>query len=126
MALSTFLTVEVLLSAAILCYVALIAHRLWVSPLAKFPGPRLAAATSWYETYYDVVKDGLFFRKIQRLHRQYGTSVPSFPTCAQKHDWIALTLGPSISPLWLPGPWLHPCPRVPRVLRTGRHWQARL
>ncbi|KAK7701576.1 hypothetical protein SLS57_011695 [Botryosphaeria dothidea] len=29
-------------------------HRLFLSPIAHFPGPRLAALTFWYEFYYDV------------------------------------------------------------------------
>ena len=46
--------------------------RLYISPLAKFPGPKLAALTSWYEFYYDVVKRGNYTFKLQHLHDQYG------------------------------------------------------
>jgi hypothetical protein len=31
-----------------------------------------AALTGWYETYYEVVKDGQFFRVINDMHSRYG------------------------------------------------------
>ena len=55
--------------------VVLIIYRLYFSPLAKFPGPKVAAATLWYEFYYDVVKRGRYTWKIAELHAQY--CVPS-------------------------------------------------
>lgn len=48
-------------------------YRLYLSPLAKFPGPKLAALTKWYEFYYDVVAQGQFTFQIQKLHKKYGT-----------------------------------------------------
>lgn len=52
-------------------------YRLYFSPLAGFPGPRLAAATWLYEFYYDVLKPGggLYIWKIQELHERYGPIV---------------------------------------------------
>ncbi|KAJ9602459.1 hypothetical protein H2200_013002 [Cladophialophora chaetospira] len=50
-------------------------YRLSFHPLAKFPGPKLAAATYWYEYYYDVSKKGRFIWQIMDLHRQYGPVV---------------------------------------------------
>jgi len=47
-------------------------YRLYFSPLAKFPGPRLAALTQWYETYYDVYLDGKFLLHFKELHEKYG------------------------------------------------------
>lgn len=47
-------------------------YRLFLDPLAKFPGPRLAAVSRWYEGYYDVVKGGQYTFKIGKLHKQYG------------------------------------------------------
>jgi len=46
--------------------------RLFLSPVAKFPGPKIAAATFWYEFYYDVVKGGQYVYRIEQMHKQYG------------------------------------------------------
>jgi hypothetical protein len=47
-------------------------YRLYLSPIAKFPGPKLAALTLWYEFYHDVVRGGQYVFKINELHDQYG------------------------------------------------------
>ena len=47
-------------------------RRLFFTNLAHIPGPRLAALTSWYEFYYDVVKPGQYVWKIKELHAEYG------------------------------------------------------
>lgn len=56
---------------------ALAVHRLYLHPLAKFPGPRLAAVTSWYEGYYEIIKNGQYSRQISILHDHYGENLPS-------------------------------------------------
>ena len=61
--------------AALLIYViALGFYRLYLSPLAKFPGPRLAALTQWVEAYYELFKGdgGQFLFEYAKWHEQYG------------------------------------------------------
>lgn len=51
-------------------------YRITFHPLAKFPGPKLAAATFWYETYYDAYPNmGLYIFKIAEMHKKYGPIV---------------------------------------------------
>lgn len=53
-------------------YLTLGFYRLFLHPLARFPGPKLAAVSRWYEGYYDLIKVGQYTRKIKELHKQYG------------------------------------------------------
>ncbi|KAK4452860.1 cytochrome P450 CYP542B3 [Podospora aff. communis PSN243] len=46
--------------------------RLYFSPIAHIPGPRLAALTWWYEFYYDIILGGQYVFKMRDLHREYG------------------------------------------------------
>lgn len=59
--------------------ICLAVYRLYLSPLAQFPGPKLAALTKWYEFYYDVVLQGQFTFQIQNMHKKYGTGRQSSP-----------------------------------------------
>ncbi|WYZ39302.1 hypothetical protein EsH8_III_001216 [Colletotrichum jinshuiense] len=47
-------------------------RRLYFSPIAHIPGPRLAALTQYYEFYYDIILGGQYTFKIIELHRRYG------------------------------------------------------
>lgn len=46
-------------------------YNIYFHPLARFPGPKLAAASIWWETYVDVVKGELSLTLID-LHAKYG------------------------------------------------------
>ena len=62
-----------ILSISAIYVVGLVIHRLYFSPIAGFPGPKLAAITSWYELYYDVIKDkGKYLFEIEKMHDKYG------------------------------------------------------
>ncbi|KAF6224986.1 hypothetical protein HO133_010181 [Letharia lupina] len=59
--------------------ISLAVYRLYLSPLARFPGPKLAALTLWYEFYYDVIKRGRYTWKIAELHERHGPIIRISP-----------------------------------------------
>jgi hypothetical protein len=59
----------------------LVIYRLFFSPLAKFPGPKIAAVTSYYELYYDVIHKGKYIFQIEKMHDKYGIFLLSFNNC---------------------------------------------
>lgn len=68
--LCTYLVIAFLSYSIYLAFYRLVFH-----PLAKFPGPKLAAATYWYEFYADLMIGpfpGQGAYHIERLHERYG------------------------------------------------------
>jgi hypothetical protein len=70
--LSFYSTALALLCISLCYWTALTVYRLYLHPLRKFPGPKLAAASRWFEFYHDIVHKGCFIWKIQELHERYG------------------------------------------------------
>ncbi|KAI0970397.1 cytochrome P450 [Xylaria arbuscula] len=68
------------LTLSVVVYFATLAfYRLFLHPLFRFPGPKLAAISRWYEAYYDVVQNGQYTFKIAQLHKQYGPIIRISP-----------------------------------------------
>ncbi|PPQ66756.1 hypothetical protein CVT24_008713 [Panaeolus cyanescens] len=55
--------------------VATSVYRVYLHPLSRFPGPKLAAVTSLYRTYYEVFKDGALLERIHQLHQLHGPTI---------------------------------------------------
>ncbi|KAL4874475.1 cytochrome P450 [Aspergillus karnatakaensis] len=51
------------------------AYRLWLHPLRRIPGPKLAAITHLYELYFDAIKGGKYIWQIEKMHERYGPVV---------------------------------------------------
>lgn len=59
--------------------IALITHRVWIGiynyylhPLARYPGPKLAAITEWYRTFQEVILQKSWSDLLFQIHKTYG------------------------------------------------------
>ena len=70
----SFTGLAILVTVGFLLYLlGLGIYRLYLHPLAKFPGPKLAALTQWVETYHELKSPGgQFIWVYQKWHEQYG------------------------------------------------------
>ncbi|KAK4223161.1 cytochrome P450 [Podospora fimiseda] len=120
-------TAFTLFAAAILThFISVAIWRLYLSPLAKIPGPKLAGLTFLYEAYYEVILGGQYFKRVAEMHEQYGPIVrvtpdevhwndPEFidtiyPTTGRKTnkpEWFSKRTGTPDSIVSTPGHDLH-------------------
>jgi hypothetical protein len=71
----------------------LVFYRLFLHPLRNFPGPKLAAASYWYDFYYDVLDGphpGRMMYHVEELHKTYGPVVRVNPDelAIKNPDWV--------------------------------------
>ena len=115
----TWLHLLTVVAAVWACYIVYGAiWRLYLSPIAKFPGPKWAALTLWYEFYFDIVKAscilysfslsfndsalsyeqrGQYFKEIDRMHSVYGKHhMPSLSFTALFSRSLTSSSGPII------------------------------
>ena len=83
--LEDLLSTRSLAIAVCLLFLSRAIYRLYFSPIARFPGPKLAALTFWYEFYYDVIKRGKYTWEIGKMHEKYGSFQP-FKLVSFQHD----------------------------------------
>ncbi|KAL6915276.1 hypothetical protein FSST1_006771 [Fusarium sambucinum] len=70
---------QVIFLAITATFFSVIIYRLYFHPLAKVPGPRLAAVTWLYQTYYSFIGGSRFYLQIEKLHEIYGPIVRITP-----------------------------------------------
>lgn len=58
-------------------FVSHVIYNLFFSPIAGFPGPKLAAATGWVEFYHDYFRQGRYIYEIEKMHQKYGKRIPN-------------------------------------------------
>lgn len=75
-------------------FVYIIIYRLLIHPLAKIPGPKLAALSRIYDFYYDCILGGKFAFKIDELHQQYGkpNQFVIVSDCQPSHPQVPLSV----------------------------------
>ncbi|KAI0909120.1 cytochrome P450 [Ustulina deusta] len=131
-ALRSLLFGQSIVAIIVLYYVTLALYRLYLHPLARFPGPKLAAVTRVYEDYYDLYQSGKYAFKISELHKQCGpitrispyelhvNDAAFFDTLynrqegvRHKYDWSVDAFATKGATIWTADHTLHKNRRVP-------------
>jgi hypothetical protein len=59
--------------AIVVYWISIALYRITLHPLAQIPGPKLAAITLLYQTYYSTHNgQSRFYKQVEQLHKQYG------------------------------------------------------
>lgn len=89
MALVSLLLIEQILLLAGLLIVVKYLYRVTLDPLARFPGPKLAALTSLYAMSYDLSGHDPLVKHLKTLHDKYGPIVRVRSNELHIFDWKA-------------------------------------
>lgn len=73
--------IKLVVGTVVVYFATLAFYRLFLHPLARFPGPKLAAVSRWYEAYYDMILGGQYTAQIAEMHRIYGMAFTSLSVC---------------------------------------------
>jgi len=68
---NTPLTIFIVSAGASLVWILCLSiYGIYLSPIAKFPGPKIAALTLWYECYFDVFTPGggMYMWEVKKMH----------------------------------------------------------
>ena len=79
LSLENYSPIFILLSCLVLFFVTTLIstaiYNLYFHPLAHIPGPKFAAATYLYQTYYCLVGRSRFYIQVKHLHDIYGINM---------------------------------------------------
>ncbi|KAL2181897.1 cytochrome P450-like protein [Thermothelomyces heterothallicus CBS 202.75] len=107
------LALSIAVGASFVIYLVTITiHRLFFHRISHIPGPKLAALTYYYQSYYDFFPhQGQFIFKLEELHRKYGPIVRIGPDEVHVNDakfykemYGSSTHKRNKSPIWY---WMH-------------------
>jgi hypothetical protein len=78
------------IASCLLYFVVLAVYRLYLSPIAYFPGSKITTISGWYETYLDVFKGGQFTFQIQKWHEKYGEGSTSLQSATSSAHTLCI------------------------------------
>ncbi|GAD93455.1 benzoate 4-monooxygenase cytochrome P450 [Paecilomyces variotii No. 5] len=91
--------------------------RIYLCPWSRFPGPKLAALSSWYEWYWEVHRKGKLTGHLEELHNLYGPVVRYGPRHIHFNDPSLYKEIYRRNPTYAKDPTFYGTPRYPSTFR---------
>lgn len=70
-------------ASTVIYFVSSCFYNLYLHPLRKIPGPKLAAIGPYLEFYHEVLRDGQYLWEISKMHDKYGKICRDAPCTTQ-------------------------------------------